>query len=231
MRIAILEDDPDQSDLIRLWFEDADHSVFVFASGGEFLRGVRWESFDLYLLDWLLPDVSGIDVLCTLRRERHDTTPVLVITVKNEERDIVLALESGADDYLAKPVRRGELIARAQAICRRRGVGRPEFDVSGTQPFVMNVEQKQASLRGEKISLTDREFDLAIFFFRNAGRPISRAHLLETIWGIENLAVSTRTIDTHISRLRKKMRLNDENGWTLSSIYQYGYRLEQTGAT
>ena len=230
MRIAILEDDPDQSDLVRLWLEDAEHSVFVYASGSQFLHGVRRNSFDLYLLDWLLPDVSGIDVLDTLRREMQDTTPVLVTTVKNEERDIVRALESGADDYLAKPVRRGELIARAEAIFRRSRIGCPVSDVYTAEPFAMNVEQKQVLLRGEKIVLTNREFELAMFFFRNAGRPISRAHILEAIWGIENSAVSTRTIDTHISRLRKKMKLNSENGWALSAIYQYGYRLEHTGA-
>ena len=231
MRFAILEDDPDQSDLVRLWLEDAGHSVFVFASGGEFLRGVRRESFDLYLLDWLLPDISGMDVLDTLRRDMQDTTPVLITTVKNEERDVVRALESGADDYVAKPVRRGELIARAEAVCRRSRVGRHESDVFTAEPFAMNVEQKHVSLRGEKILLTNREFDLAMFFFRNAGRPVSRAHILEAIWGIENSAVSTRTVDTHISRLRKKMKLNRENGWALSAIYQYGYRLEHTGAT
>jgi len=121
LRIAILEDDPDQSELVRHWLEDAEHSVFEHRSAADFLRGVRRDSFDLYLLDWLLPDGSGLDVLRKLRTEMKDKTPVLVATTKSDERDIVRALESGADDYLVKPVRRRELIARVDAICRRSG--------------------------------------------------------------------------------------------------------------
>ena len=86
------------------------------------------------------------------------------------------------------------------------------------------------SLRGEKISLTNREFELADFFFRHAGKMISRGHILESIWGIDNKSVSTRTVDTHVSRLRKKLNLSEENGWKLSAIYQHGYRLERVDA-
>lgn len=229
MRIAMLEDDPDQSELIRLWLEDAEHSVIEHAYGSDFLRSVRRDSFDLYLLDWLLPDVSGLDVLRKLRDEMQDKTPVLVATVKNEERDIVNALESGADDYLVKPVRRRELIARAEAICRRTGGGGPDSDTYSAPPYTMDLGRNRAALHDDEISLTAREFELAMFFFRNAGKPVSRAHILEAIWGIDNSDVSTRTVDTHISRLRKKMRLNEENGWKLSAIYQHGYRLEQIG--
>ena len=231
MRIALLEDDPDQSALIRLWLEDAEHSVVVHDTGNDFLRAIRRESFDLYLLDWLLPDLTGLDVLRKLRTEMQDTTPVLVATVKKEEEDVVRALESGADDYLVKPVRQRELIARADAIFRRSGGLSNESDIYDAKPYSMDLNRKQASLNGELIPLTQREFDLAMFFFRNAGRAVSRAHLLEAIWGIENANVTTRTIDTHISRLRKKMQLNEENGWKLTAIYQHGYRLEQSAKT
>lgn len=229
MRIAMLEDDPDQSALICHWFEDAEHTVISHALGSEFLRGVRRDSFDLYVLDWQLPDVSGLDVLQKLRDELQDTTPVLIATVKNEERDIVHALETGADDYLVKPIRRRELIARAEAVCRRSGGGRSSADVFLAPPYMMNLKTKRASLRDEDLPLTNREFELAMFFFRNASRIVSRAHLLEAIWGIDNVSVSTRTVDTHVSRLRKKMQINVENGWRLSAIYQHGYRLEKVG--
>ena len=227
MRIAILEDDADQAELLRLWLEDAENSVVDFASGSDFLKAIRRDSYDMYLLDWMLPDISGLDVLEKVRSELQDATPVLIATVKNEERDIVRALESGADDFLAKPVRRRELVARVNAICRRSMAGRQDEANFDAPPYSLDLRQKQVSFGNNTISLTNREFELALFFFRNAGRVVSRAHILESIWGIDNAGVSTRTVDTHISRLRKKMKLNQENGWTLSSIYQHGYRLEQ----
>src|SRR5690606_13651866 len=113
---------------------------------------------------------------------------------------------------------------------RRAAGGWPQEESLYVQPYVLDTQQKRASLNGENVPLTNREFDLATFFFRNAGRVVSRAHILEAIWGIENSNVSTRTVDTHISRLRKKMQLNESNGWQLSAIYQHGYRLESTDA-
>lgn len=228
MRIALLEDDPDQSELVGLWLEDAEHTVLYRSTGRDFLRAVRRESFDLYLLDWLLPDLSGIDVLHKLRAELEDYTPVLIATVKNEERDVVQALEAGADDFLVKPIRRQELVARVNAVCRRAAGGHELTETHDADPYVIDSTHKQVTLNDDGIPLTNREFDLAQFFFRNAGKVVSRAHILETIWGIENTDVSTRTVDTHISRLRKKLKLNADTGWKLSAIYQHGYRLEQT---
>lgn len=230
MRIALLEDDPDQSELLCLWLENAEHTIIPSTTGRDFLRDVRRESFDLYLIDWLLPDLSGIDVLRKLRDELQDLTPVLIATVKKEERDIVQALEAGADDYLVKPIRRGELIARVDAVCRRAPGGRNAAKIRNADPYVIDEDHKLVRLNDSVLSLTNREFDLAVFLFRNAGKVVSRGHILQVIWGIDNNDVSTRTVDTHISRLRKKLGLNGSNGWKLSAIYQHGYRLEQTVA-
>ena len=229
MRIAVLEDDPDQSELVRLWLEEAEHSVVTYDRGSVVLRGIRRDSFDLYLLDWVLPDISGLDVLRELRTSLEDATPVMLATVRPEERDIVAALEAGADDYLVKPVRRRELVARVDAICRRANQALANAESFDAQPYIMDLRRKTAMLNGEEIPLTHREFELALFFFRHEGQAISRAHILDAIWDIDNADVSTRTVDTHISRLRKKMQLNAENGWKLSAIYQHGYRLEHTG--
>lgn len=227
MRVAILEDDPDQAELTRRWLKSADYSVDCYADGGSFLRAVRRESFDLYVLDWVLPDLSGIEVLRKLRSEMSDFTPVVIVTAKNEEQSIVRGLEAGADDYLVKPVRQAELVARLAAIFRR-SAGLPGGDGKlDVMPYSINNDSKSVELRDATVSLTNREFELANFLFRNAGKMLSRGHILEAIWGIENRSVSTRTVDTHMSRLRKKLDLCEENGWKLSAIYQHGYRLEK----
>lgn len=229
MRIALLEDDPDQSELLSLWLGDAEHTVINSATGRDFLQCVRRESFDVYLIDWMLPDQSGVEVLHKIRTDLQDFTPAVITTVKQEERDIVQALETGADDYLIKPIRRRELIARVAAVCRRAVGGRPETETHDAHPYVIDLQLRQVRLGDIELPLTAREFDLALFLFRNAGKVISRGHILEAIWGIDNDDVSTRTVDTHISRLRKKLKINDDNGWQLSAIYQHGYRLEQIG--
>ncbi len=227
--MAILEDDPDQAELTKLWLMDAEHTVDCFGDAAAFLRAVRRDSFDLYVLDWMLPDLSGIEVLKKLRKSMDDYTPVVIVTAKDEEQSIVRGLETGADDYLVKPVRQAELVARVAAVLRRVAGNKPDEESLDVAPYALNVANNSVSLNGDKINLTNREFELAQFFFRNAGKMISRNHMLESIWGIENKSVSTRTIDTHVSRLRKKLKLNEENGWVLSSIYQHGYRLERTG--
>jgi len=215
---------------MSLWLANAEHSVDSCADAGTFLRSVRRESFDLYVLDWVLPDMSGIEVLEKLRSEMDDYTPVVIATAKDEERSIVRGLEAGADDYLVKPIRRAELIARVAAVLRRAAGGRPEQEKLDVSPYSLNVVKKTVSLHGERINLTNREFGLALFFFRNVGKMVSRNHLLEAIWGIENKSISTRTVDTHVSRLRKKLELHEENGWALSAIYQHGYRMEKVDA-
>ncbi len=229
MRIAILEDDPDQAELTRLWLTHADHSVECFANATSFLKAIRRDSFDLYLLDWVLPDLSGIEVLGKLRRELDDFTPVIIATAKDEEQSVVRGLEEGADDYLVKPVRQAELVARVSAILRRSRAENSTDVHLDFSPYTANLGAKLLQIGGKSVTLTNREFELAVFFFRNAGKMVSRGHLLEAIWGIENKAVSTRTVDTHVSRLRKKLNLCEENGWTLSSIYQHGYRMERVG--
>ena len=231
MRVAILEDDPDQADLASLWLQEAGCSVFAFADAQTFLQAIRRESFDLYLLDWVLPDISGGEALEKLRGEYEDRTPVILATIKDEERNVVRALEAGADDYIVKPIRRNELVARVNAILRRTAGQPARENIFEAAPYEMDLDRHIFRLRGEEIELTNREFALAVFLCRNAGKIMSRGHLLEEIWGIGNENVSTRTVDTHVSRLRKKLALNEDNGWKLSSIYQHGYRIEKTSVS
>ena len=226
MRLGCLEDDKDTRDAMQGWLEAAGHDVHVFASGRDFMRTAARESFDLFVLDSNLPDVSGPEVLHWLRNDRNDATPVVFVTARDSEEDIVAQLSAGADDYIIKPVRRAELIARIDAVLRRARPT-PASDIVEAGPYRFDLVQKRAHIADEEITLTDKEFDLAVFLFRNLGRLLSRGHLLEAVWG-RNPSVATRTVDTHVSRVRGKLQLRPERGFRLVPTYNYGYRLECT---
>jgi len=214
----------EQARLLEHWLNGTGHTLTHRARGKDFVRIVLRESFDLLILDWEVPDLSGIEVLQRIREAQRDYTPVLFVTVRDEEAAVVKALTSGADDYMAKPLRRLELLARINAL-GRRSTGRSPEAMPDTSPFAFDLARQTLERDGEAISLTHREFELACFMFRHSGRVLSRGHILETIWGMHDGDVSTRTVDTHMSRLRKKLSL-DDSGWTLTAVYQHGYRLE-----
>lgn len=227
MRIALLEDDLDQSRLLQLWLSDAGHRVIAYRNGRDAVRGIFNESFDLLILDWLVPGMDGLEVLDWVREKIDWLIPVLFITQKDNEKDVVTALKHGADDYMAKPIKRLEMLARIEAITRRVRVPVSKENVVAFDPYVIDRTRRRVKHSGDEIFLTDKEFELAIFLFHNAGRVLSRGHILESVWGRSSV-INTRTVDTHVSRLRRKLQLSPEgSGWQLSSIYQHGYRLER----
>jgi len=224
--VGLLEDDADQAAIVAQWLEEAGYTVRVFRTAAEFRRRQGAESIDLLLLDWVLPDTAGIDVLGWIRASGNARLPVIFLTARDAEEDLVRALASGGDDYVVKPAKRRELLARVNALLRRHGANgssEPELDLG---PYRIDMQRRRITLNGREVDLTQREFDLANFLFRRQGRIVGRDALLEHVWNL-SAAVSTRTVDTHVSRLRKKLDLNGENGWRLAAIYQHGYRLEQ----
>jgi DNA-binding response OmpR family regulator len=228
MRIAYLEDDADQAALIRRWLEGAGHSCHHFDRGHALRRSLARESFDLYILDWHLPDVDGLEVLKEIRT-RSPRSPVIFATARGRDDDIAHVLQAGADDYIAKPVRQGELLGRIQAVARRaQGEAAAAPERLEFPPFTIERRERRVLRGGQPVALTDREYELALFLFQNVGKLLSRSHLQEAVWGRSGDLV-TRTVDTHVSQVRKKLDLRNETGFRVVPIYNYGYRLEQVG--
>lgn len=225
--IGCLEDDPEQAGLLRLWLEHAGYRCAVFTRAGEFRKRLGSEAVDLLLLDWNLPDANGLEVLEWIRHSPNADLPVVFLTARSDDSDIVEGLQAGADDYVTKPPKQNELLARVRAVLRRRiGGGEAEAQASlSLPPYAVDSQRRRISIAGEEIELTQREYELACYLFRRQGRIVSRDALLENIWNL-GPSVSTRTVDTHVSRLRKKLHLSGEHGWRLTAIYQHGYRLE-----
>lgn len=224
MNIGIVEDNPLQRTALINWLEDAGHRTRSFSSGSEFVQNAQASDYQVLLLDWELPGMSGIDVVSWLRDRQQNTTPVLFITAHDAEEDIVLALKRGADDYLVKPARRQELLARIEALTRRTSMAAAATHSFGN--ILVDTRQQTISLNGEPVDMTQKEFSLACYLLQNSGKLLSRSELMENVWG-HSRDLNTRTVDTHISRLRKKLRLTREHGWHLGAVYQYGYRLDQ----
>jgi two-component system, OmpR family, response regulator RegX3 len=225
MRVAIVEDDLSQAELLTHWLELAGHHCCHFDRGEAVIRALDQNGVDALVLDWNLPDISGVEVLRRIRNSQQSTLPVLFVTGRSRENDVVTALQQGADDYMIKPVRGLELIARLEAVIRR-GRHRPEEpQVLEMDGFRVDCQGRTLTRNGTPVELTTKDFDLAVLLLRNVGRLLSRAHIRESVWG-RKAVVSSRTLDTHISRIRNRLRLTPENGWHLVAVYRHGYRLD-----
>ncbi len=223
-RIALVEDDPFHAELYRGWLENAGYRVSVYRSASDFRRRLGAESVDAIVLDWNLPDGSGLDLLHWLKDSAAPSLPVLFLTANDSEEDVVAALRGGAADFVSKPARAAELAARIESMLRRSGREKSVRELAAA-PFTLDARGRRLCILGEPVKLTEREFELAWYLFGRSGRIVSREALLSEVWRTAG-DVTTRTIDTHMSRLRRKLGLDGRHGWRLAAVYQLGYRLE-----
>ena len=226
-RIAIIEDEADTrahlSDLLS-----TRHRVTAFADGSSFLRALHRDTFDLLCIDWTLPDMTGQELVARVRSGTlAQGVPIIIVTSRSGDDDLVTSLVSGADDFISKPVREAILTARVEALLRRAAP-----DAAGIletfDSFVFDRAREVVSHGSQEHTLTTKEFALALTLFRNMHRPLARAYLMEEVWGI-GANISSRTLDTHICRLKSKLGLNPENGFNFGPVYGFGYRLERAG--
>jgi two-component system response regulator RegX3 len=226
MKMALLEDDKLLADMVMEWLHEAGHQVVHFKNGLDFIRKYPNDNFDLCLFDWMLPDMHGPDVMASIQLRAKKLPPIIFLTGRSDEADIVSVIDAGADDYLVKPASKPLLLSRINAVLRRaRSLA--YNDVShefGNINF--DLKHRLVTVSGVEVNLTDKEFDLALYFVRNEGALLSRIHLMQVVWGASS-DIETRKVDVHVSHLRTKLKLTPEHGWKLTSIYQQGYRLER----
>ncbi len=224
MRIAVVEDDAAALDSLHRTITEEGHECFGFISGLDLWRTLRHHSFDLLVIDWTLPDLTGAELIRMVRTGLGSNVPIIFMTPGEDDEQLVEGLGAGADDHLAQPVRAGELKARMQALLRRTYPQLTESELT-FGVYTLLPRRRELLRRGETVPLTNREFELALMLFRNLGRLMARDHLCGTLVG-PGAEKNSRSLDTHISRLRHKLDLRPHNGYLLSAIYRMGYRLD-----
>lgn len=224
MRVALAEDDADIAEHMQSAIAQTGIVCDLFIDGKALQTGLKRTTYDAVLVDWNMPPPTGIEVIRWAHESMDAPPPFIMMTSRSDPDDIVSALEAGAADYIVKPENTAVVVARLKSAARR-GKG-PEKDrmVEFGQYRFDRLEQT-ATLAGDQIKLTAKEFALALILFDNRDRPLSRSYLLGEVWGSSD-QVETRTLDMHVSRVRSKLSLRPENGYVVQSVFGFGYRLE-----
>lgn len=221
--ILVIEDEPSVAIALRDSLESEGHSVEVAADGNSGFQLASNASFELILLDLMLPKMSGLEI-CQRLRAQDIETPIIMLTARGESSDAAFGLKLGADDYIPKPFDVGELLARIEAVLRRSIRHQNEKQTFNIGDVQLDLRRLKATRNGEPIELTPREFEILQLLIAHTGETVTREQLLHHIWG-ENASLYTRTIDAHITRLRQKIEPNPANPEFIITAHRVGYRL------
>ncbi|MGK5440550.1 response regulator transcription factor [Micromonospora sp. URMC 105] len=224
--VMVAEDDEKQADLARRYLEHEGHSVVLVHNGRDALDEIRRQPPDLLILDVMMPKVDGLDVCRILRRESD--LPVLMLTARCTEEDLLLGLDLGADDYMTKPYSPRELMARARVLLRRTKWGEPRSDpVLRVGGLRVDPIRHEVSADGRRVDCTPAEFQLLHVMAAQPGRAFTRQQLLEHLHGFDRY-ITSRTIDAHVMNLRKKIEPNPRKPVRLLTVFGIGYKLADT---
>jgi len=223
-KILIVEDDPGIQLSLKDEFESEGYTVYQAEDGEKGLEMARKIAPDLIILDVMMPLLNGHEVCKQLRREENKT-PILMLTVKDREIDKVLGLELGADDYVTKPFSLMEVVARVKAILRRTEESGQKIATSTIGDVELDFKKYIAVKKGEKIELTPLEFHMLKVLIQNRDQVITRNDFLDKVWGEDNMVVSSRTVDSHIANIRKKIEGDPSQPKYIISIRGVGYKL------
>lgn len=226
-RILLVEDDPEIARLLHLHFDGSQLSLICCSSIREALTRLASDSYDLVLLDISLPDGNGLE-MCKQLRATDMHTPVLILTCHGDESDKVLALELGADDYMTKPFGILELMARVKALIRRsqKSSAAPDVKAIVVKDLMIDAGKRKACLKGERLDLTVKEFELLHLLASHPGKTFSRKELLQEIWGIA-FSGYEHTVTSHINRLRIKLEFDLSHPHYILTAWGTGYRFTE----
>ncbi len=228
-QILMIEDDPSIVELATIHLKDIHCEVTKSHSGFEGLHLATTGTYDVIILDVMLPEINGIEICKRIRAEKN-FTPIMMLTARSEEIDKIIGLETGADDYLTKPFSLREFIARVKALIRRTEMLTPEPEtipeILQCQNLVMNTTKRKVTLDEQKIELTPKEFDLLLLFMSNPGVSYSRETLLNQVWGYE-FSGYEHTVNSHINRLRTKIETNLTTPKYILTTWGIGYRFTE----
>jgi two-component system alkaline phosphatase synthesis response regulator PhoP len=222
VRILIVEDDHDIAALIAHYLEKAGYGSEIVADGAQALAAAKSTVPDLVILDLMLPGIDGLEVCRALRLDpRTAALPIIMLTARGEESERILGLDSGADDYVVKPFRPNELMARVRALLRRSVPADTAERILRCGPISVDVERHTVSDNGKPVRLTAKEFLLLQYLLEHRGRVLSRDRLLSDVWDYQYPG-ATRTVDVHVRRLREKIPFLEK---ALITVQQFGYKL------